>query len=98
MTDHLHIEHVDAGGKGAWFIEQDGRRVGELVYRTDRPGTITLVHTGVGPELRGRGAGKLLVEASVAWARAKHIQIIPVCEFAKATFDKHPELRDVLAG
>ena len=96
MTD-LQIQHAQKGDHGSWFIEHGGHRVGEMVYRTDRPGTITIVHTGVGPELRGHGAGLQLVEAAVTWARAHGLHVIPVCEFAKATFEKHPELRDVLA-
>ena len=96
MSD-LKIEHAPDGEQGAWFIEQAGRRVGEMVYVTNRPGTITIVHTEVGPELRGHGAGLKLVEAGVAWARANGKHIIPRCAFAKATFEKHPELRDVLA-
>jgi predicted GNAT family acetyltransferase len=94
----LKIEHAPTGDHGAWFIEHDGRRVGEMVYRTDRPGTITIVHTEVGPELRGQGAGLKLVEAAVVWAREQGKKIIAQCKFARATFEKHPELRDVLAS
>lgn len=96
MAD-LEIEHEHHGKTGAWLIQQDGRRVGEMVYETTGPGVITIVHTEVGPELRGRGAGGKLVEAGVAWARAHHQKIIPQCPFARAHFEKHPELADVLA-
>lgn len=94
--DDLPIKHVQVGTTGAWFIEQDGKRVGEMAYSVTDPKTITIVHTEVGPELRGRGAGLLLVEAGVAWAREHGKMVIAQCPFAAATFAKHPELRDVL--
>jgi predicted GNAT family acetyltransferase len=95
MAD-LEIELVQASREGAWFIEEGGKRVGEMVYTVTDPQTITIVHTEVGPELRGRGAGQKLVEAAVSWARANGKKVIAQCPFAAATFAKHAELRDVL--
>ena len=94
--DDLAIKHHEAGGAGAWFIEEGGKRVGEMAYTVKDAGTITIVHTEVGPELRGRGAGQRLVEAGVAWAREHGKKVIAQCPFAAAVFAKHPELRDVL--
>ena len=51
------------------------------------------------PQIRRQrplGVGKKLVEASVTWARSEKLSILPLCPFAKATFDKTPEWRDVL--
>lgn len=93
----LDISHAHKGKIGAWFIDLDGKRVGEMAYEDTAPDTITILHTEVGPELRGRGAGLKLVEAGVAWARAHGKKIIAQCPFAKATIDKHPEMHDVLA-
>ena len=38
-----------------------------------------------------------LVDAAVGWARDQHIQLVPVCPFAKAVFDREPAFGDVLA-
>ncbi len=54
-------------------------------------------HTEVGEELKGQGAGKELVKASVEFARKNNIKILPLCPFAKATFKKTPEYADVLS-
>ena len=93
----MDIEHAEVEGLGAWFIAQDGRRIGEMVYEVSGPKQITILHTEVGPELRGKGAGLKLVEAGVAWARANGFHIVPQCPFARATIEKHPELQDVVA-
>lgn len=96
--DELRIEHAHHGKEGAWFIAQDGRRVGEMRYEDSGPDTITIVHTEVGDELRGKGAGQKLVEAGVAWAREHGKKVIAQCPFARATIHKHRELQDVLAS
>ena len=95
--DDLTISYAHKGHVGAWFIDLDGKRVGEMAYEDTAPDTITILHTEVGPELRGRGAGLKLVEAGVAWAREHKKKVIAQCAFAKATIEKHPGLQDVLA-
>ena len=92
----LRIQQSHDDGGGAWFIEEGGRRVGALTYTVDAPGTVTFVHTEVGPELRGRGAGQKLVEAGDAWARAHGKKVIADCAFARSVLDKRPDLQDVL--
>ena len=57
---------------------------------------IIIDHTEVDAALSGTGAGKQLVAAAVAWARAEHRRIMPLCPFAKSVFDKTPEFADVL--
>jgi predicted GNAT family acetyltransferase len=94
----LQVQHDDhlGAGQGEFFIEKDGARVGRMTYH--RAGdTVTIQHTEVGDALKGQGAGKRLLEQVVAWARQDHLHIVPRCPFARATFVKHPELRDVLA-
>ncbi len=44
---------------------------------------------------RGTGAGRALVEALVAAARAEGFRIVPLCPFVNATRLKHPEWADV---
>ena len=59
--------------------------------------TLAIVdHTYVDPSLRGSGVGRALVEAIVGWARETGVRILPLCPYARATFSRHPELRDVL--
>jgi len=66
----------------------DGR-VAYLVYERTH-GTLTLVHTEVPEELRGRRIGETLVKAALEAARAAGLRIIAVCPFARAYLRRHP--------
>jgi uncharacterized protein len=92
----LVVEHEERGAKGAFYIVVEGGRAGELTYSRAGDDKVILDHTEVGDALRGQGAGKLMLEAAVAWARREGVQVIPLCPFAKSVFDKDASLRDVL--
>jgi hypothetical protein len=81
--------------RGAFVMSHDGARLAELVYTLDGD-TAVLVHTLVDPALRGTGAGTLLVEAAVAWARREHLRLVSHCSFARAVLAKRPDLSDVV--
>jgi predicted GNAT family acetyltransferase len=51
---------------------------------------LTLVHTEVPVELRGRHFGERLVDAALRAGRADGLQIVVVCPFARAYLKKHP--------
>jgi len=89
------IEHEQSGHRGAFFIEEEGKRLAELTYTV--AGTkVILEHTDVDDCLRGSGAGRKLVAAAVDWAREEDVQLLPLCPFARSVFDKTPEFGDVL--
>jgi predicted GNAT family acetyltransferase len=96
MSDIVRREDPAHKGKGAWVIERDGETLAELSYTT-AGSRLILDHTDVSDKLRGTGTGKKLVEAAVLWARGAHVELIPLCPFAKSVFDKTPAYRDVLA-
>ena len=92
----MDIGHEAQGHRGAFFVEREGRRLGELTY-TVAGSRVILDHTRVDDALRGTGAGKSLVKAAVEWARVGNRRLMPLCPFARSVFEKTPEYRDVLA-
>jgi len=90
------IEHEQTGHRGAFFIEEEGKRLAELSY-TVAGSRVILDHTDVDDALRGTGAGRKLVAAAVDWAREEEVKLMPLCPFARSVFDKTPEFGDVLA-
>lgn len=92
----MDIQHEVGDKKGAFFIQQGGQRLAEMVYNKVGTKQLIIEHTEVSAVLKGKGVGKALVEAGVHMARQEQKRIIPLCPFAKLIFEKYPALRDVL--
>ena len=92
----MDIEHRDDGSKGAFFVKQGNELLAELTYVWAGTEKIIIDHTEVNQLLKGKGVGKQLVAAAVAFAREKRIKIIPLCPFAKRVMQKSEEFDDVL--
>ena len=71
-------------------IEQDGY-IGYLEFETDDTGWLTLWHTEVPPELRGRGIGTQLVQTAFEFAKEKNLRVDVICPVAVAYVTRHPE-------
>lgn len=97
MTDssEFTIEREEDEHKGRYWIRIDGVEA-EMTY--SRAGaTLNIIdHTEVPDALRGRGLGKALVQRGVEDARAEGRKIMPLCPYAKAQIERHPEWRDVV--
>ena len=78
------------------FIE--GNRAGLMTYTWAGEERFIIDHTEVDEAYNGQGVGKEMLLAAVEFAREKGKTIIPLCPFAKATFQKHEELQDVLVN
>lgn len=68
----------------------------EMTYSRASEHLIIIDHTDVPAALRGRKVGEQLVRQAVEDARREGVSIIPLCPFAKAQIDRHPEWQDVL--
>lgn len=90
------IKREDGPSGGRYTVTIDGH-TGKMAC--SKAGTTRLIidHTAVPDALRGKGAGHALVKQAVEYASASGIMIRPLCPFAKAQIEKHPEWQDVLA-
>jgi predicted GNAT family acetyltransferase len=91
------IRQVFDGKKGSFFYELDGIRMGEMAYVMAGDHQMIIDHTVVDEALKGQGIGKRLQAELVSYVREHAIKVIPLCPFAKATFQKTKEWQDVLA-
>ncbi|WP_226575690.1 DUF5996 family protein [Acuticoccus sediminis] len=89
------VERQDGPSKGRYRVVVDGVEA-EMTYSRAGDGLIIIDHTDVPAALRGRKVGERLVRQAVEDARRDGIAIIPLCPFAKAQIDRHPEWQDVL--
>jgi len=91
------IQHEQPGNKGTFYVEENGKRLAEMVYTMSGNAIMVIEHTEVADELRGKNVGYQLVNTAVEYARTNHLKILPLCPFAKSVFDKkHEEFGDVL--
>lgn len=97
-TPDYKIIETRSGSKGRYAAQADGKPEAELTFSIMNEHTIIIDHTGVPDAWRGMGVGKALVERAVLDARERGVRIVPLCPFAKAQIQRHPEWQDVLAG
>ena len=76
----------------------DGNHAGLMTYTWAGEERFIIDHTEVEEAYSGKGVGKEMLLAAVDFARKNGKNIIPLCPFAKATFQKHEELQDVLVN
>ncbi|NRB34538.1 MAG: N-acetyltransferase [Rhodobacteraceae bacterium] len=91
MTDD--ITHEDSGSKGRYVLRRDGSEA-ELTYFHSSSTMIIANHTGVPDEMRGTGAGLMLIGRLVADAWAGGYKIMALCPFVRSQTQKHPEWAD----
>ena len=92
----MEVLQKDNGENGKFYIEKNSKELAKMTYVWAGKDRIIIDHTEVNIELSGKGAGKQMVSAAVAFAREKGIKIIPLCPFAKSVFDKVKEFNDIL--
>ena len=89
------VEREDGPAKGRYLLVIDGAEA-EMTYSRAGDAMIIIDHTHVPDTLRGRKVGERLVRQAVEDARRDGVTIVPLCPFAKAQIDRHPEWQDVL--
>nr|WP_235832349.1 GNAT family N-acetyltransferase [Flavobacterium zhairuonense] len=92
----MEIQQINDTRRGYFEAIEDGKEAGKMTYTWAGDSKFIIDHTEVSPDFNGKGVGKKLVMASVEYARANNLKIIPLCPFAKSVFDKVPEIHDVL--
>ena len=92
----MEVKFEENESKGAFYIEDNGKRAAEMTISKAGGNIIIIDSTRVDDDLRGKNAGKQLVEAAVKHAREHQYKIIPLCPFAKSVFEKVKDYQDVL--
>lgn len=93
MPAPIRIEHLPEQGRFQATVE--GQRC-EADYRL-QGNVMAITHTGVPPRLEGRGIAAALVQAALDHARANGLKVSPLCSYARAYMQRHPETLPLLA-
>ena len=94
-AEDLPIEREEGESKGRYVIRYEGVEA-DMTYSRAGKSMIIIDHTEVPGAMRGRSVGQALVGRAVEDARAEGRSIIPLCPFAKAQIERHPEWQDVV--
>ena len=82
---HHRFELVVDGHLAAAFYKIDGN-------------VITFMHTEVPPDIRRQGIAARLIAGALADVRAHGWKFRTMCPFVTSYVERHPEVRDLLAG
>lgn len=74
-------------------LDADGHVAFSNYKRADD--VLTILHTEVPKALEGRGIGSALIRSVLDTARSQGLKVNPVCPFAKAYIERHPEYADL---
>ncbi|AZA89038.1 N-acetyltransferase [Chryseobacterium shandongense] len=94
----MEVTHNNNEKNGNFEAFIDGNHAGLMTYTWAGEERFIIDHTEVEEAYNGKGVGKEMLLAAVDFARKNGKSIIPLCPFAKATFQKHEELQDVLVN
>ena len=81
---------VDVPEESRYELRLGDRRIGLAAYRL-RGDRIAFTHTEVDAACEGRGFGTRLVQGALDDARARGLEIVPLCPFVAAYVKRHPE-------
>lgn len=91
----MTVERREGDSKGEFVAYENGSIAGKMTFSNAGSRTFIIDHTEVNPEFSGKGVGKEMVMADVAYARENGKKIIPICPFALSVFNKDSSLSDV---
>jgi uncharacterized protein len=89
------IEVRDNPEKHRYEVEVDGELAGASYYR-DRDDARVVTHTEIDEEWEGQGVGSRLIQGALDDIRARGLRVTPVCPFASAYIERHPEYADLV--
>ena len=92
----MEVKHNNNEKNGGFEAFIDGNHAGLMTYTWAGTERFIIDHTEVEEAYNGKGVGKEMLVNAVQFARDNNIKIIPLCPFAKATFQKNEDLQDVL--
>jgi predicted GNAT family acetyltransferase len=81
---------LNAGGRGAFVIEDKGSHVAEMEIGIQNQNLI-VYHTEVSDTLKGQGIASKLLEKMIAYARENNLKVVPLCSYVLAQFKRRPD-------
>lgn len=94
MSDDVEIRHNTAASRYECTV--DGHL--SVAEYEIADGVMTLTHTLVPAELRGRGIAEKLVRAALNDAKVDQRKVVPECSYVAKFIERNPEFQPLLAS
>ena len=95
MPDNSQPEIRDNPDLRRYEISVDSKLAGFAKYSV-RPYRVIITHTETFDEFEGQGLAGKLIKFALDDIRARDLEVVPLCPFAAAYIDKHPEYDDLV--
>jgi len=92
----MEIKHQKEDDKGRFVIFIEGQEAGYIKYEIMPNHNLKANGTLVYDEYRDQRLGTPLFNTLVNYAKEQGVKIFPTCPFVVKTFQRHPELHDML--
>ena len=91
----MTITHTNNERQGEFVAFEGEERVGYISYEWVDNNCFAILHTVVSPEHKGKGIGKILLDAAADYARKNNKKIKDVCSFVTVQFARSDKYNDV---
>lgn len=91
----MELKHQESETRNRFYLEDDGKEVGEMTYIYVKDHIIDLNHTEIDKSYRGQNLGQKLIEAVIDYARKNELNITASCPYAKKMIEKNDNYNDV---
>lgn len=92
MADGYEVKHNEVQDR--FEVQLDGA-LAKLEY-SQTGNTIVFSHTEVPTALEGKGIGGALAQTALDYARARDLQVVPLCPFVRGYIDRHTEYKSLV--
>lgn len=73
-----------------FILEDNGREIGKMLYYEEY-GILTLNHTRVDDDYKGKHLGDLLVDFAIEYAKKNNLKVNAVCGFARKVLEENKD-------
>lgn len=87
VIDHAKLQRFELVEEGKLAFAE---------YRQEG-GVLLLPHVEAHPDLRGKGAAGRLMEGLLDLVRERGLKVRPICGYAAAYIQRHPQYQDLMA-
>lgn len=91
----MTINHTNNEQNGEFVAFEGEEKLGFLSYDWVDANHFAIMHTVVSPEHKGKGIGKILLDAAADYARKNNKKIQDVCSFVTVQFARSDRYDDV---